>query len=173
MGKKSKKARPLEMSSKINVHARNPFFQQGNTKQFRDPRFDPMCGSFNKEKFHKRYGFVDEIKKKEREQLKEELDNTEDEARKEQIILLLQRMNNQFREKEKREFVEKKTTEEKLENKQKVKEGNKPIFKKKSEKRLETLVAQYEHLKKTRKLQKHIEKRSKKLTTRERIQQEG
>lgn len=173
MGKKSKKARPLEVSSKIRVPNRGPFIPQGNMKRYRDPRFDPLCGSFNKEKFHKRYGFVDEIKKKEREQLKEELNNTQDEARKEQINLLLQRMNNQLSEKDKREAAMKRVVEERQENKEKVKQGTKPMFKKKSEKRLEDLVAQYEELKKSRKLKKHIEKRSKKLATRERIQQEG
>ena len=83
-------------------------------KEFRDPRFDPLCGEYDEKVsqklreinvwfvlfqfdefflqiFKDSYKFVDEIKEKELKTLKKELKEEEDPERKEQIKYLIQR----------------------------------------------------------------------------------
>ncbi|XP_046992211.1 ribosomal RNA processing protein 36 homolog isoform X2 [Schistocerca americana] len=156
--KRANKNRPREMSSKTPVH---------NTKKLRnnvgrDPRFDPLCGTFNDETFKNAYSFVNEIRDKEKEQLKNELEKETNTAKKEKIKYILQRMENQDREERRHKEKLEKLKLERQEQIEMLKQGKKPWFKKKSERRVLQLVDQYEELKKKGKLQKHIEKQRKK-----------
>ncbi|KAJ8935436.1 hypothetical protein NQ314_012856 [Rhamnusium bicolor] len=78
------------------------------------------------------------------------------------------KFDNQIREQQKKEMENRKEYNEKISIREKLRKGEKPVFKKKSVKKLESLIEKYEELKKTNKLQKHIEKRSKNLSSRER-----
>lgn len=89
--KRANKNRPREMSSKRPFKLqKDTFLVKSNTS--RDPRFDPLCGSFEEKTFRKNYKFVDDIKKKERDALVKELEETEDEQRKKKIKYLIQRI---------------------------------------------------------------------------------
>ncbi|RZF48897.1 hypothetical protein LSTR_LSTR003277 [Laodelphax striatellus] len=95
--------------------------------------------------------------------LQKELMDTTDAERKRQIKILIQRMDNKEREEKEKQLKELKDKEEKEMRKQAVKDGKKPFYCKKSEKRLlELLVDNYEQLKKSGKLNKHLKKRMKK-----------
>ncbi|XP_018567274.1 ribosomal RNA processing protein 36 homolog [Anoplophora glabripennis] len=168
--KRANKNRPREMSSKVRCFRKE--LNSGITSfpkktVSRDPRFDPLCGQFDDKTFKSNYKFVNEIRQKEIKQLEKELKSCTDPERKKTIKLLIQRMNNQIREQRKRDAENKKKYEEKMEMREKLKRGEKPVFKKKSVKKLESLIEKYEELKKTNKLQKHIEKRTKKLSAKE------
>merc|ERR1711862_1067934 len=97
--------------------------------QKRDPRFDSLCGEFDAKVFKDSYKFVDTIKAKELKELKEQLKQDDlDEETKTKIKYLIQRSENQAREKvklEKRKEVEK---EEKKRNRELAKEGKRPQF---------------------------------------------
>lgn len=182
--KRANKNRPREMSSKRPVKIDNHLIAVKNRIP-RDPRFDPLCGSYDKKSFKSNYGFLKDLRKKERQELQNECANTTDPQKQKKIKFLIQRLDNQIREQEKTEKQEKKVEEEKQYIKETLKKGERPEFKKKckciflfkviilfenllsAEKKLEGLIEQYEELKKNNRLQKHIEKRSKKLARKE------
>ena len=68
-------------------------------KDVRDPRFDPLCGTFDDKVFKTSYKFVDEIKEKELKELKTQLKSEEDPEKIEQIQYLIQRMVKKLSEK--------------------------------------------------------------------------
>merc|ERR1711863_176883 len=102
--------------------------KSGTKKDIRDPRFDPMCGEYDEKMFKESYKFVDNLKEKELKTLKKELKEEEDPERKEQIKYLIQRMENQAREKNKIEKKKKDKNDERLKNKELLKEGKAPVF---------------------------------------------
>ncbi|RZB40181.1 DUF947 domain containing protein [Asbolus verrucosus] len=165
--KRANKNRPREISSKKQIRLENNVIQIKKHRS-RDPRFDPLCGQFDRKVFKNNYKFVNDLRKKEKTQLEKELKETTDSDKKKKIKYVVQRLDNQIREQEKQDKIDQQDYEEKEEIKNKLKQGEKVQFKKKSVKRLENLIGKYEELKKTNKLQKHIEKRSKKLSARER-----
>ncbi|KAI4469105.1 hypothetical protein MML48_2g00000664 [Holotrichia oblita] len=163
--KRLNKNRPREMSSKKRINIRNEIMQVKKQPTFRDPRFDPLCGTFNEESFRENYKFLYDMKRKEYRQLEQELETIEDVEERKKIKYLKQRLGNQIREHEKLDKEKRKVYEEKRQIRDKLRRGEKPVFKRKSEKKLEGLIEKYEELKKSNKLQKHIEKRSKKLAS--------
>ncbi|XP_076260062.1 ribosomal RNA processing protein 36 homolog isoform X2 [Rhynchophorus ferrugineus] len=173
--KRANKNRPREISSKLkpkqigrilgNTGPKPPVTKKSAP---RDPRFDTLCGQFDKKTFTQNYKFVNNLRRKEKEQLEKEYQECTDPERKKIIKLLKQRIENQLREEENRAKQKQKEENQKNEIKNKIKQGEKPVYKKRSVKRLEGLVEKYEDLKKTNKLQKHLEKRTKKLKTKDR-----
>lgn len=169
--KRSNKNRPREISSKIRpkrvgkLIGNNSSSVTPKSKKFvpRDPRFDTLCGEFDNKSFKQNYKFINDIRQKEKDQLDKEYRECTDPERKQTIKLLKQRIENQLRENEKIRKKKEKEENDKRELREKLKHGEKPVYKKKSVKRLEGLVEKYEELKKNNKLQKHIEKRTKKM----------
>ncbi|XP_056648062.1 ribosomal RNA processing protein 36 homolog [Diorhabda sublineata] len=168
--KRANKNRPREVSSKI----RPQKLKLENNIQIekkpipRDPRFDPLCGEFEHKIFKENYSFIKDIRLNEKRQLEEELKTCVNPKRKEIIRKLLQRMNNQLLEQERQDKEKCKKIQKRSEIKEKLRNGEKPLFKKKSVEKLENAIEKYEELKKSNKLQKHIEKKSKKLSSKER-----
>ncbi|XP_022186963.1 ribosomal RNA processing protein 36 homolog [Nilaparvata lugens] len=173
---RANKNRPREMSSKIRpprfvapALAAPPTVKEKKDKIVsRDPRFEDACGVYDEKKFKTNYKFLDKIRRKERKVLQKEMIETTDPERKSEIKILLQRMDNKEREEKKKKLKESKEREEKELRKQAVKDGKKPFYCKKSEKRLLELVDNYEQLKSSGKLNKHLERRMKKNNHKER-----
>lgn len=165
--KRANKNRPREMSSKIRpreISSKKSTPNRAPKKQImpRDPRFDSMCGEYDEKSFRENFKFITNMRRNEKKQLEKELKDTEDPERVKQIKLLVQRLGNQIREAEKREQLQLEKLEQSKEMKDKLKMGEKPLYKKKSEKKIEELLHKYDDLKKSNKLQKHIERRQKK-----------
>uniref|UniRef100_A0A1E1WLV3 rRNA biogenesis protein RRP36 n=1 Tax=Pectinophora gossypiella TaxID=13191 RepID=A0A1E1WLV3_PECGO len=165
--KRENKNRPREMSSKRPV----PMIldvPKVKKKEVRDPRFDPLCGEFNKKEFSDNYNFLSDIRMKDIKAIRAELKETTDPEKEKQLRRLLQRMNDQHKatkkKKEERELKHKKKTEVE----QTFREGKHPHFKNKSESRVEALVRQYEELKKegTGRIQRHLKRRQQKVKKR-------
>lgn len=129
--KRLNKNRPREMSSKRRINIRNEITQLKKQPTFRDPRFDPLCGTFNEESFRENYKFLYDMKQKEYKQLERELEMTEAVEERRKIKYLKQRLGNQIREHEKLEKEKRKIQEEKQEIRTKLRKGEKPVFKKK------------------------------------------
>lgn len=89
--KRVNKNRPREMSSKRRINIKNKITQVKEQSN-RDPRFDPLCGTFNETAFKDNYKFLYDIKKKEHKQLENELENTEDIDERKRIKFLMQRL---------------------------------------------------------------------------------
>ncbi|XP_046750541.1 ribosomal RNA processing protein 36 homolog [Diprion similis] len=165
--KRENKNRPREMTSKLQV----PRFKEivpVKKKIVRDPRYDSLCGTFNEKAFKNSYKFLNNIVENDVKALKKELEETEDPKMIKKIKYLIQRLENRQREEKRREIKELREAEEKQEKIETLKRGEKPVFKKKSEKRVLELVSQYEELKKSGKLKKHIERLRKKNASKDR-----
>lgn len=128
--KRANKNRPREMSSKRPVKIEKTVIPV-KTNTPRDPRFDPLCGTFDNKTFRENYGFLKDVKKKEIKELENEYKKVDDEARKRKIKFLLERMKNQVREQEKLEKQDREKMAELSDIKEKLRHGQKPMFKKK------------------------------------------
>lgn len=159
--KRENKNRPREMSAKKPV-TRFKEVMQVKKKIVRDPRFDSLCGTFDQKQFRKSYGFLSDMKKNDLKELKKQLGEAKDPKMINKLKYLVQRLENQLREERRRHQQEEKKYQEKKEMVEAIKRGKKPSFKKKSEKKVLDLVSQYEQLKKSGKLKKHIERLRKK-----------
>ncbi|KAI5746302.1 ribosomal RNA processing protein 36 homolog [Diaphorina citri] len=171
--KRENKNRPREISSKI---PQKKFAQQSapvipvQKNIPRDPRFDSLCGTFKEKAFHSAYKFIDDIREKEISILKKKLKKEKNPEEKEKVKYLVQRMENQMREAKQRHEKDQQEKEEHTARIQALKHGEKPLFRKKSEKTMLNLVQKFETLKKTGKINKHIEKKTKALKAKERSQ---
>lgn len=97
----------------------------------RDPRFDSLCGMFNKKAFKKSYGFLTKLRKNDLKVLKKQLTETTDPESIKKINYLIQRFENQLREERREKGKEEKKQQEKKELLESIKQGKKPVFKKK------------------------------------------
>ncbi|XP_071868839.1 ribosomal RNA processing protein 36 homolog [Bombus fervidus] len=167
--KRENKNRPREISSKKPVPRFRKLVQ---VKKFipRDPRFDSLCGTYDPKRFKRNYSFINEIKENDIKELKKELTKSKDPKKIKKIKYLIQRLENQLREEKRRNLEEQKVYEEKKEIVEAIRRGEKPVFKKKSEKRILNLISQYEELKNSGKLKKHIQRLRKKNQQKKRLQ---
>jgi len=161
------KNRPREMSSKKPVSVFRDVFQL-KKQHYRDPRFDDLSGTFKKDEFEVNYSFIDDIKEREKQELEKELLTVgNDVKRQEKIRFLIQRLKNQERSKK----IEAKKKEEEMKRKEEVlearKAGKKPYFPKKSEMKKKKLIETYQALQKSGKLEKYIEKKRKRIVSKD------
>lgn len=128
--KRENKNRPREMSAKKPV---SRFKELVSVKKViaRDPRFDSLCGTFNEKAFKNAYAFINDLRANDLQTLKNELKETTDLKAKTKIKYLIQRLENQLREEKKRKEKEERELEEKKEVLDSIKQGEKPVFKKK------------------------------------------
>ncbi|XP_071651156.1 ribosomal RNA processing protein 36 homolog [Temnothorax longispinosus] len=159
--KRENKNRPREISAKKPV-PRYKELTRVKKVVSRDPRFDSLCGTFDEKAFRHSYAFINKLRENDLKTLQKELKETTDLKAIKKIKYLIQRLENQVREVKKRKEKAEKKRQEKEELLESVKRGEKPIFKKKSEKKVLDLVSQYEELKNTGKLKKHIQRLRKK-----------
>ena len=74
----------------------------------RDPRFDNLCGSeFNEDKFDKSYSFLDDIRQREADQLRNMLKSTDKQSEKQKLRYLIRRMKEQKKAKGHRAMMRK------------------------------------------------------------------
>ncbi|XP_015179234.1 PREDICTED: ribosomal RNA processing protein 36 homolog [Polistes dominula] len=169
--KRENKNRPREMSTKKQVPRFREIIQVKKNRP-RDPRFDNLSGEFNEKAFKHAYSFINEIKEENLATLKNELKKTEDPKEIKKIKYLIQRLENQLREQKKLNMKKEKQIQERKEIINAIKSGQKPVFKKKSEKKVLDLISKYEELKSSGKLQTHIKKLRKKALHKSRPQME-
>ncbi|KAF9419328.1 hypothetical protein HW555_004092 [Spodoptera exigua] len=165
--KRENKNRPREMSSKKPVRMLQAI-PTVKKKEIRDPRFDPLCGEFDKKQFAEDYNFLSDIRIKDIKAIRAELKETTDPERQMKLRRLLQRLNDQHKH-TKRSKVEKEVVEKNREKiEQEFRAGKQPHFKNKSEQRVEALVKQYEELKKegSGRIQRHLKRRQQKVKKR-------
>ena len=161
--KRESKHRPVEMSSKRPVPILRDAFQAGKHER-KDPRFESLsAGSLDENKFRKRYKFLyDEHLPDERKELKAALNKTKSAMKKAELQAELTRVSQAIKDEERKRRVEALHLEQKAKEKEAVKAGKAPFYLKASEKKRLDLLAKYEDLKSSGRLDKYIEKKRKK-----------
>uniref|UniRef100_A0A2M4BWP1 rRNA biogenesis protein RRP36 n=1 Tax=Anopheles marajoara TaxID=58244 RepID=A0A2M4BWP1_9DIPT len=134
----------------------------------RDPRFDPKQGYFSGRKFRQDYGFINDLRTKELKKLQSKLRSAADPEEAEKIKFVMRRTENQVREYAKQKQLDEARMQEKKQARQAISEGKRPFYERKSTKKARDLVEQYDRLKEDGKLAKHIDKRRKKISAKDR-----
>ncbi|XP_072930126.1 ribosomal RNA processing protein 36 homolog [Epargyreus clarus] len=165
--KRENKNRPREMSAKKLVRMLLDVAPV-KKKEIRDPRFDPLCGEFDKKEFAANYNFLSDIRMKDIKAIRAELKQTTDPEREIKLRRLLQRLNDQHKANKKFKVDSEETEKHKHEVEQQYREGKQPHFKNRAERRVESLVKQYEELKKEGpgRIQRHLKRRQQKVKKR-------
>lgn len=161
---------PEEITSKRKVPALGMGKMPRNTSipQPRDPRFDPRQGYFSGRQFRNNYSFINDLRGKEMQKLKNKLELTTDPEEKTKLKFLIQRTENQVREYAKQKTLDSDRMQEKQQARQAIQEGKRPFYERKSTKQARALVEQYEQIKEVGALDKHIDKRRKKINAKDR-----
>lgn len=149
---------PEEVSSK---HLRKKFVKSSTHKETLtiDPRFSTRTGKFRENHFRRNYQFAFDLKDKELELLKKSTPSNQDPIETGKENYLIQRMENQNRELQKKKNQKSKFIVNK--------DGSK-YFPSKKEMLAKELVEKFKVLKDTGKLKGHLEKRRKKQAGKER-----
>ncbi|KAJ4460859.1 putative ribosomal RNA processing protein 36 [Paratrimastix pyriformis] len=160
--------RPEEFSCKKPV---NPFRTQPVEKKTkpRDPRFDPLCGHFDELLFRKSYGFLDQMKKKEIVQLRDESKKTRDPERQEAASKLAQRMEQSLHRQEHDDRVQEKKREFRKLNRDLIKQGKNPYYLKRGDLKKLVLMDQVEDLKKRGSLAKGLARKRQHLAAKQHL----
>lgn len=94
--KRANKNRPQELSSKIKPKFLQKTISTSKSKmktvQYRDPRFDVLCGEFDKHKFNDDYKFIYDIQKQEKQILEQEEKVEKDIEKKKKLKSAIQRL---------------------------------------------------------------------------------
>ncbi|CAD6993888.1 ribosomal RNA processing protein 36 homolog isoform X2 [Ceratitis capitata] len=170
--KRLNKNRPRELSAKRQV----PFISIEQKKSSKteervaDPRFDGNCGDFNVNHFKENYKFLSKVRLKDITRLRKQLRETTDNNERKALQVEIQRLANKNVEEKKWHIKQNQLKREKLEVQQAIQKGLRPHYVTKKERRAKELVTQFEQLKKSGKLSKHLEKRRKKNVAKDRRQ---
>lgn len=168
--KRTNKNRPAEVPMVRHVAPRMSTLQPGQNmkrKITRDPRFDDLSGNLNLRAWQENYGFLKELRKKEKDILKKEWKKEEDPEKKQRMKSIIQRMENQEKEQARKEKVKEVMRQEKQEQRDALRQGRKPKFLPNKERKLMVKAAQFEDLKKGNKLEKYLERKEKLLKAKE------
>jgi ribosomal RNA-processing protein 36 len=159
---RASKHQPMETSSKRKVPVLRDVLQVGKT-EFHDPRFESLAGKFVEGRFKKQYAFLyNETLPKERKALQQSLKKVKGEERKAELEAELTRVTQQLRNEEQRQKKEAREQSVKAKEREAVKDGKRPFFLKKSDKKKLELLDRYKELKDSGKLEAYMAKRRKK-----------
>ena len=179
--RKRNKKRPREVSSKIEtVRFRKVVPMSAN--KVRDPRFDPLCGSFNEKHFQTKYAFLEDYRDGEIKELKERMHKIRSKAKKKgkratprdaealrsMQTELTKLQQTQAKTKRDRKFTNAKSKIMAAERKKVAAGVKRPYYMKKSELKKLQLTQRYEELKSRGKLDKFMVKRRKKNAAKDR-----
>jgi ribosomal RNA-processing protein 36 len=174
---KAKRSRyaPIEMSSKRPVRRYREVIPV-QKRAFRDPRFDPVvagtASTMAKSLARKNYGFLDEYRASEMKDLKSQIKKVKSQQRKEELQRELMSMQSRQKAREREELEDKILEEHRRKEKELVKEGKKPFYLKKAERKNRLLVEQFKSMKK-RQVDKAIERKRKKVAAKEKKELDG
>ncbi|XP_053680846.1 ribosomal RNA processing protein 36 homolog [Anopheles nili] len=161
---------PEEVSSKRKVPALGMGKQSkaASIQRPRDPRFDPRQGYFSGRQFRENFSFLNDLRKKELNKLKNKLEAATDPEDAQKLKFVIQRTENQMREYAKQRALDEEKQRNKRSAREAIQEGKRPFYERKSTKQARALVEQYDKLKEAGKLDRHLEKRRKKISAKDR-----
>ncbi|XP_067834126.1 ribosomal RNA processing protein 36 homolog [Heptranchias perlo] len=165
--KRPHKDSPMEMSTKQPV----PFLRKVvpvKKRMVRDPRFDDLSGEYKPEIFDQTYAFLSDVRNNEEEIIKKKLKKMRNPKKKQELEYLLQRMIHQDKAQENKRLQRERLKEFKQKQRERVHQGSRPFFLKKSEQRRLELAEKYRELKRVGKLESFLGKKRKRNATKDR-----
>jgi ribosomal RNA-processing protein 36 len=162
---RTSKHAPTEVSSKKAVSRRREVVVV-QKRQVRDPRFEPLAGHADEQKFNKAYSFLNDYRKDETKQLKDEIRKTKDESKKAELKRTLHSMESKMKAAERKQKEQEILDRHRKEEKELVAQGKKPFYLKKAEQKKQLILEQYKGLK-GKQLDHVIERRRKKVDAKE------
>jgi ribosomal RNA-processing protein 36 len=136
----------------------------GGGRRF-DPRFEEHCGELDEVGFGRRFGFLDALREKEREEMRRAVARGDGGPDACELLRKAEAEEARRREAARREAIR---VELKAEEREKVRNGKKPWFFKESDVRERELRLKFGDLKKVGGVQKYIEKRRKRSAAKDR-----
>ena len=153
---------PSELPSTKPVGVYRDTLQLGK-REVRDPRFSEGSGALVDGAFKKRYSFLyDETLPHEKKDIQNSLKKTKSERKRQELKAELARVTQRLKEEQMRRNKEKFEEDDRKRRAAERAAGKQPYYLKKSEKRRQELIAKYEELKKSGRLERFLEKRRKK-----------
>ncbi|KAH4007831.1 rRNA biogenesis protein RRP36 [Parastagonospora nodorum] len=164
---RSSKHAPMVQSSKRMVSRKRKVVDV-KKPVFRDPRFDNMGGAAPDDNtLGNRYSFLNDYRASEIAELRRTIKKSKNEGEKERLKKQLLSMESQQKARENKEKHQEVIREHKKKEKELVKQGKQPFFLKKSEQKKLALIDRFQNMK-SKQLDKVIERRRKKVTSKER-----
>ena len=157
---------PTELSSRKAVSRRREVISI-RKQEVRDPRFEPIAGSLNRDETKKNYAFLNTYRDTEIAELKAELHKTKDPSAKETFKRALTRMESHKKAKQLKEQQQEVLRQHRKEERKKVEKGKRPFHLKRAELRERALVERFKGLNENQ-VNKVIERRRKRQTAKER-----
>ncbi|KAL7654891.1 rRNA biogenesis protein rrp36 [Aspergillus niger] len=170
---RSSKHAPAVQSSKHAVSRKRTIIEPPSVPKSRDPRFDPTVlsqgGRGNPQGTSNAYAFLDEYRRDELKQLKEQYAKTKNQEQKEALKRTIRSTQDRLRAMENRKREKEILAEHKKKEKQLIREGKKsnPYFLKKSDLKKQVLLKKYENMN-SKDRTKALERKRKKTAAKER-----
>ncbi|RLN33668.1 hypothetical protein C2845_PM03G03800 [Panicum miliaceum] len=160
--RRASKKRPMEISTKVRPPKLREVIQVPK-KVVRDPRFEPVYGSVDKEGFRKRYNFLfDENFPAEKERLQKMIKKSKDPNAIEEMKSRITWIDKQVKSHSQKNVESEILREHIKKEREAAKAGKRPYYLKKSELRERKLMNKYNELKEAGKLDAFMERRRKK-----------
>ncbi|KAL9129125.1 MAG: hypothetical protein Q9217_002335 [Psora testacea] len=164
--RRSSKHAPAQLSSKKAVSRKRDVVPI-HKPDVRDPRFQAMSGPLNEHKVRENYAFIDSYRDAEIAELKAGLRKAKDPAAKETLRCALLSMESSKRTQQLKEEQQQVLRQHRKEEREKVESGKRPFYLKRGEVKKRALIERFKGMK-GRQVDKVIERRRKKQTTKER-----
>nr|NP_593831.3 LOW QUALITY PROTEIN: uncharacterized protein SPAC823.04 [Schizosaccharomyces pombe]Q9P6P2.3 RecName: Full=rRNA biogenesis protein rrp36; AltName: Full=Ribosomal RNA-processing protein 36 [Schizosaccharomyces pombe 972h-]CAB90149.3 rRNA processing protein Rrp36, DUF947 family (predicted) [Schizosaccharomyces pombe] len=130
-------------------------------------KFDSLSGNLSKDKVKKNYGFLNEYRVSEIQQLRDELKICKDQERAESIRQTLKSLLSKMERHLEEERAERVMHEFRAQEKERVKEGKKPFYLKRNEQKKLIQMDKYKSMEGTKALDKYIEKKRRRRAQKE------
>ncbi|KAL4441960.1 hypothetical protein ABPG74_003711 [Tetrahymena malaccensis] len=159
--KRASKGAPLERSAKKPVSIFSTVISSKKQKG-RDPRFDGLSGQFNSTMYQNSYKFLDDMKNKEIETLKQDIKKNKF-SEQEKLVLKkeLGKIKSEVKQKEHNDRKNSVMEKYKKQAKEQIQKGQMPYFAKKTQIKDDLLKVQYDKLQSEGKLEKVLKKKRK------------
>ncbi|KAK9249004.1 hypothetical protein V1506DRAFT_526683 [Lipomyces tetrasporus] len=135
----------------------------------RDPRFESISGKFNEAQFRKNYAFLDEYREAELRNMGERLKKTKDTNQIQDLQREYQSLDSKLNSSKRKDFERQVLKEHEKKEKELVKQGKKPFYLKRADKRKLVLTKKFSEMKKSE-VDRAIKRRRKKNISKERKQ---
>jgi len=133
----------------------------------RDPRFDSSSGQFEENRHMKNYAFLQDYQKSEMEMIRTQIKQSKNPEERDRLQNALRSMESRQKAREDKNRADEILREQKAKERELVKNGKKPFFLKKSEQKVLILQDKFNHLQGTSALEKALERRRKKNSSKE------
>ena len=162
---RTSKHAPTEISSKKAVSRKREVVPTQKVDR-RDPRFEPLSGLLDEQKWRKNFSFLDDYRDSEIIELKSAIRKTKDPHAKEKLKRGLLSMESRKKSQHMKEQEQEIVREHRKEEKAKIEQGKKPFYLKKSDRKQLALKKRFEGMK-GKQVDKVIERRRKKQAGKE------